>query len=336
MPGRGINLLCIDGGIDGGWVQGLSALVLIRKLMEFIDSDHPPKPCEYFDMIGGTGMGGVIAIMLGRLGMTVDECSNHYAALQDRIFCSIIGKPFSNHNRHDHMALELGIKTILRSRGLEDDALFKNSDKAACKVFVTVTCAGTTTIDVLASYYRRKGAAELYNTATIWQAARATSADSTVFEPINIGPSKRRFLGGGTGANNPIFILWEEAMGAFSRHGHLEGNLNCIVSLGCGIGCLERFGENAAIRAKTVDRIVKETDETAKRFLNNRPTVLDTGIYHRFSAPNVGNIINSEDMTSVLQMTDHYIDNKETQDRLQLCTSKLLMRGGEYAVLRSR
>jgi len=26
-------------------------------------------PCEYFDLIGGSGSGGLIAIMLGRLGM---------------------------------------------------------------------------------------------------------------------------------------------------------------------------------------------------------------------------------------------------------------------------
>ena len=27
------------------------------------------KPCEYFDLIGGTSTGGLIAIMLGILGM---------------------------------------------------------------------------------------------------------------------------------------------------------------------------------------------------------------------------------------------------------------------------
>ena len=29
------------------------------------------KPCEYFDLIGGTGTGGLIAIVLGRLQMVL-------------------------------------------------------------------------------------------------------------------------------------------------------------------------------------------------------------------------------------------------------------------------
>lgn len=41
--------------------------------MEDIASDQSladtPKPCNYFDLIGGTSTGGLIAIMLGSLGM---------------------------------------------------------------------------------------------------------------------------------------------------------------------------------------------------------------------------------------------------------------------------
>ena len=33
-----------------------------------------PKPCDYFDLIGGTSTGGLIAIMLGRLRL-VSPCS---------------------------------------------------------------------------------------------------------------------------------------------------------------------------------------------------------------------------------------------------------------------
>jgi len=59
--------------LDGGGVRGLSSLLILREIMEEIgrrnDTDPPPLPCQYFDMIGGTGTGGIIAIMLGRLRM---------------------------------------------------------------------------------------------------------------------------------------------------------------------------------------------------------------------------------------------------------------------------
>lgn len=59
--------------LDGGGVRGLSSLLILRDIMEDIEqrteADETPKPCEYFDIIGGTSTGGLIAIMLGLLGM---------------------------------------------------------------------------------------------------------------------------------------------------------------------------------------------------------------------------------------------------------------------------
>ncbi|KAG9568910.1 hypothetical protein KCU77_g708, partial [Aureobasidium melanogenum] len=44
------------------------------------------KPCEVFDLIGGTSTGGLIAIMLGRLEMSVDECIVAYSGLTETVF----------------------------------------------------------------------------------------------------------------------------------------------------------------------------------------------------------------------------------------------------------
>jgi len=59
MPTREPRLLALD----GGGVRGLSALLLLEQLMEAVNPDAvnpdaPPKPCDYFNMIGGTSTGG--------------------------------------------------------------------------------------------------------------------------------------------------------------------------------------------------------------------------------------------------------------------------------------
>jgi len=63
--------------LDGGGVRGLSSLLILREIMEDIErrigADETPKPCEYFDLIGGTSTGGLIAIMLGLLGMVFHQ-----------------------------------------------------------------------------------------------------------------------------------------------------------------------------------------------------------------------------------------------------------------------
>ena len=56
MAERRLKLL----SLDGGGVRGLSSLIILQKVMEGIDPDGKttPKPCDYFDMIGGTSTGG--------------------------------------------------------------------------------------------------------------------------------------------------------------------------------------------------------------------------------------------------------------------------------------
>jgi len=54
ISGEKLNLL----SLDGGGIRGLSSLYILKRIMESINPNSPPKPCEYFDMIGGTGSGG--------------------------------------------------------------------------------------------------------------------------------------------------------------------------------------------------------------------------------------------------------------------------------------
>ena len=70
-------------------------LILLQELMYKTYSETEgkaptreqiPKPCDYFDLIAGTGTGGLIAIMLGRLRLDVETCKEVYVRMTKRVF----------------------------------------------------------------------------------------------------------------------------------------------------------------------------------------------------------------------------------------------------------
>ena len=75
--------------------------------------------------------------MLGRLGMTVDECIDAYILLSDRIFqkqrhrVTIKGRVQGRFNSNE---LERAIKEIVVRQGLAEDTLLKDAPDAKCKV----------------------------------------------------------------------------------------------------------------------------------------------------------------------------------------------------------
>ena len=56
MGDRHLRLL----SLDGGGIRGLSSLYILKSLMENLDHEQPPKPCDVLDLIGGTSTGGYV------------------------------------------------------------------------------------------------------------------------------------------------------------------------------------------------------------------------------------------------------------------------------------
>jgi patatin-like phospholipase/acyl hydrolase len=54
MPADKLGFLALDG--DGA--RNFSSLIILQQIMAAVNPENPPKPCEFFDLIGGTGMGG--------------------------------------------------------------------------------------------------------------------------------------------------------------------------------------------------------------------------------------------------------------------------------------
>ena len=51
---------------DGGGIRGVSELLMLDEIMSRIKHDlglsEPPRPCEYFHLIGGTSTGGQVSL----------------------------------------------------------------------------------------------------------------------------------------------------------------------------------------------------------------------------------------------------------------------------------
>jgi hypothetical protein len=87
--------------------------------------------------------GGLLAIMLGRLHMSIDECEEVYVELAQKIFvpnrsqANIVGQAYDFVNvrgKFSSEALEAGIKNAVRSKGISEDQLFDNLEDDGCKV----------------------------------------------------------------------------------------------------------------------------------------------------------------------------------------------------------
>ena len=86
MPG--VKILCLD----GGGVRGISVCYILRELLNHLKARGLPEdtpPCEIFDLICGTSTGGLIALMLGPLKMTIPEVLRIYKKGAKKIFNTI-------------------------------------------------------------------------------------------------------------------------------------------------------------------------------------------------------------------------------------------------------
>lgn len=130
--------------------------------------------------------------------------------------------------------------------------------------FVCATSMQTADTVVLSSYHSSRRGSDLLDVTTIWQAARATSAATTFFDPIEFGDE--RFVDGATGANNPLPQIWTEATDKW-REGpqwQLHQNIHCIVSVGTGIPSLTPFKDDLIGMGETLLKLATETQKTAE------------------------------------------------------------------------
>ncbi|TGJ86578.1 hypothetical protein E0Z10_g2205 [Xylaria hypoxylon] len=254
--------------------------------------DSVPKPCDYFDLIGGTSTGGIIAIMLGRLGMTVDECIRAYDTVAQIAFTpkrsSLI--PASPKGAYSAQALERAIKQTVKGFCVEspcidqrrqgrstvescphEDAEFR---KASCTKTVVLAITKDN-VDAAPTLFTTYDTAASYRGCAIWQVARATSAAMTFFKSIKVGRDNVEFIDAGFGHNNPCEVLIEEARRQFPTHSTLQ-----VLSIGTGLGAVVTIKDSRRTILKALAKMASTSTTVATR-LNDRYG--DSGQYYRFN-----------------------------------------------------
>ncbi|MBW1298123.1 patatin-like phospholipase family protein [Aquimarina litoralis] len=196
--------------LDGGGIRGVLTLGYLEKIEETIQKkENNPnlKLCEYFDLIGGTSTGAIIAAGLS-IGMKTSEIKDLYLHLGDKIFGkkrSFFKNPFKWYKAdYDYKPLEEELKKVFKNYTLGSDEI-KTSLCIITKRIDTLSTWPLTNHPNAKYYDQNKG-------ILLHKLIRASTAAPTYFQPqkINVGANELgTFIDGGVSlANNPALQLF--------------------------------------------------------------------------------------------------------------------------------
>ena len=235
--------------LDGGGIRGALTLGYLKKIETILrakENDPELLLCDYFDLIGGTSTGSIIAAGLS-IGMTVDELKDKYMELGGKIFGD--KRNFWNpletwkylQAEYSYKELEDSLKAIFGNMTLE-------SDMIKTGLCIVAKRADTNSTWPLINHPKGK----FFNTQLgknknipLWQAVRASSAAPTYFVPqmIDVGDGqKAAFVDGGVSmANNPaLTLLMVATLKGFPFHWQMGADNLSLVSVGTGYSIFKK------------------------------------------------------------------------------------------------
>ncbi|KAH8827411.1 acyl transferase/acyl hydrolase/lysophospholipase, partial [Flagelloscypha sp. PMI_526] len=231
---------------------------VLGRLQHDTSASRSLKVTDYFDMIGGSGFGGLLAIMAGILEMTIDELVSEFSALCARVFS---GTPTTQERTR---RLEEAVKGIIRKYSKDIGGEYRNmlSAKNNCKVFVCASSSSNLAFPrIFRNYIVRENPTP---NCAVWQAACATMAMPGLFEPVEIGTGvvRESVVGGEHRWSNPVRYLAEEAATVFSGY-----HVACIISVGSGHPHILSVSDDLANLFKRISTDCQlQANETETRF----------------------------------------------------------------------
>ncbi|CAE6432310.1 unnamed protein product, partial [Rhizoctonia solani] len=220
-----------DTAEDGGGVRGLSSLIILREMMRRIEYARAinVNPYEHFDVIAGTGTGGISACMLGRLQMPIDKAISEYVKFVEDAFRE---KKRSGPTMYKRTKLQEALKALVReTTGNEAEMMRKGQAVNECKTVVFAMARHNLNAGLPVMFRSYAVPTNPGPECTISNALYATMAHPDLFKSIDIVHSgvSQSYVSGEIGCSNPLTHVLTEIKRVYpDRH------VACIVSIGAG------------------------------------------------------------------------------------------------------
>lgn len=162
--------------------------------------------------------------------------------------------------------------------------------------------------------------------ATIWEAARATSAATTFFDPVVIAGQK--YADGAFGANNPVAEVWAEARDIWSPgKDNIAESVKCFVSIGTGNPGMKPIADGAwAFASKTLVDIATEAEKTAEKFYREHNEMFVGYRAFRFNVDHGLEDVGLEEYLKgdeILTATSDYMEAQRHVNEVSMCAENL-------------
>ncbi|KAJ7101080.1 FabD lysophospholipase-like protein [Mycena epipterygia] len=283
--------------IYGGGAGALSELLILERMMyrTKIEGhlDTIPSPCECFELIGGNGTGGIIALMLGRLRMSTAAAISAYQTLCPQ-------PKMGSTEQFQTSKFEEALKKIFKQEKMND----LNAD--ACKIFVCTMNAGIP--HLFRSYNTLE---EPASNCMIWQAARATSATPGLFKPMEIvlAGLKQQYIDGCVGNNNPTSLVVEEAKQLYPTH-----PIVLVASLGTGHPETIQIPRSQSLNtiAQVMKNIATDCEKTHEDNVRRFQSTANT--YFRFNVQQGMQVLEPKDWNKLTEVSAHIDSYLRTGD----------------------
>ena len=164
------------------------------------------------------------------------------------------------------------------------------------------------------------------NSATICEAALATSAATTYFEPATIGQSQ--YVDGAFRQNNPVNQVEAEARDIWCRGpDDVKPLTKCFLSIGTGIPPKQALGDNITKLLPQIIALATDTEETHKDFQDRWSRPWEKKRYFRFDVSQMLHDVGLDaykEKGTIKDATNGYLDGRDQQNELQACAENLM------------